>query len=688
MTRLGEEVAENIAYRTPEAQAMADLLAKRVKATSTRGSVNEAELSDRIGEIEEETQINGPDYIKVHIIDPEWTLQGSGFVDVDSQGLLDEIEIEFPEGSKRLWIFCQVEGSTDITEPNFIMTFQDKLFAKLRAFWKPITAPPGTKTRAQFVHDLLVEAKIPAVIPGIGILQPVEEETKGEAGQIVIESAISNANKTAAANKSPGVTAGTAITIKGVAPTAEQLHNINAALSEANQLNAGPLATEALVEACITENDFTNTGEGLLQVIPSTAAGLGISETDIPAVVTAFLTKGFGGQGGAIAYARTHPNAPAYEVAQAVQASGAGEASKGAANYGQTTPTNTPAEARAIIQGGGGASGNSAGAEAKSDIGQLKRGTDGNPDEDSGECIKRLAQQVDWFAFSDGLCFYYMDGPEIAAQRPALYVDIPNNHVVNRAGGSEYGAVLSPSTYTIDNTAFEYRLTHKIKQRTQRRSRAIKPSSPSEVKLDLICEIGQYVSGQVIAFVHSAPVSSIGRWIIVQTTRKCMKDIFTEILCEPPVEPLPEPKESTKEEVPGEETEPAGTVPVEASGTSVPQAKWNPENKPIANWIIPIAMWVSEHGWNGTVESGYRTNSEQLAAATHYAAELGVPVSQEYPDGPLASNHCKKNYPGGAIDVTEPDQFNKVLQGYPNKPTLIWGGTTIEDAVHFSATGH
>src|SRR5580693_2951692 len=109
MSEENDPVGANLKSRTPEAEAIARFVAKRIKATSKRGTVNEAELSDRITEIEEETEVLGANYIKVHVIDPYWTLQNSGFVDVDSQGLLDEIEIEFPQGSKRHWILCAVE---------------------------------------------------------------------------------------------------------------------------------------------------------------------------------------------------------------------------------------------------------------------------------------------------------------------------------------------------------------------------------------------------------------------------------------------------------------------------------------------------------------------------------------------------------------------------------------------------
>lgn len=119
-----------------------------------------------------------------------------------------------------------------------------------------------------------------------------------------------------------------------------------------------------------------------------------------------------------------------------------------------------------------------------------------------------------------------------------------------------------------------------------------------------------------------------------------------------------------------------------AAGVSSPTASWNPSHKPIANWIVPIVRWAAGHGWRGSVTSGYRTNAEQMAAATNYGLE------HYGPGGPLASNHTKQKYPGGAIDVSDPAGLNSVLRRYPRKPNLVWGGPVINDTVHFSATGH
>lgn len=535
MTPLPEEVAENVAYKTPEAQALSHFVAKQL-AKGTGEVIGSVELADAIGEIEEETQILGTDFVKVHIIDPEWKLQNSGFIKINSDGLLEpEVEIEFPSGSGRKWVSCAVSGSTEILEPNFVIVFQDKLFQDLKGYWGPRYVTPGTTTRAQFVHQLLVEAGIPSVIPGVGVVQPVEEETKGEEGQQVIEA------QDETKNKSQGVGAGGPISIKGNKPTAQQLKDINTALATAQKLKAPTAAVEALVYAGIAESTFDRSD--------SNASGHnGIWQSDIipgneVAKQAEFFLKGgesFQG-GGAIKLAKEgkHP----IEIAELVEAGGSYASETGSDQF-------LP-EAQAIIKSAGGVA-QAASAEAVSDVGQLKRGIDGNPDEDSAECIKRLAQQVDWFAFSNGLRFYYMDGPELGRQTPALRIDIPGNKITKADGEIEYGTVLIPSNYEFDETSFEYQQTHKVRKKSQRRSRAVKPTAPSEVKLHLLCAIGEYLAGEVFVYENSGLASDIGRWLVVQTTRNCFRNPYTEIICQPPPEPLPEPKETSKEEAPAE----------------------------------------------------------------------------------------------------------------------------------------
>jgi hypothetical protein len=108
-----------------------------------------------------------------------------------------------------------------------------------------------------------------------------------------------------------------------------------------------------------------------------------------------------------------------------------------------------------------------------------------------------------------------------------------------------------------------------------------------------------------------------------------------------------------------------------------PLAPWNPRDKPIAAWIVPVLEWAAEHGWHGTVTSGYRTYYEQaqLNAAGLFSAPAGL------------SNHESTVYPGGAVDVTQPGQLIGVLRGYNWPRKLVGGVLGAVDPEHFSATG-
>jgi hypothetical protein len=121
-------------------------------------------------------------------------------------------------------------------------------------------------------------------------------------------------------------------------------------------------------------------------------------------------------------------------------------------------------------------------------------------------------------------------------------------------------------------------------------------------------------------------------------------------------------------------TSTAAVVP----GAVVPQATWNPEQKPIAGWIAPILDWASQHGWSGSVTSGYRDYSQQ--SAINASGAFSAPAGK--------SNHETTQYPGGAVDVTDPAQLIQVLKGYSGPYKLVGGVLGPADPEHFSATGH
>lgn len=96
------------------------------------------------------------------------------------------------------------------------------------------------------------------------------------------------------------------------------------------------------------------------------------------------------------------------------------------------------------------------------------------------------------------------------------------------------------------------------------------------------------------------------------------------------------------------------------------------EGKPVAAWIVPYLEYGRAHGWRGALNQGFRTYAEEVSiwnSGTRPAARPGT------------SNHGKKNFPGGAVDVEEAEKLAHILSQIPNA-LLIWAGS--KDPVHFS----
>lgn len=546
----------------PDPDPTARFIATHIARTAKKNPPQVDDLAWAISEVTLETQMAGASLLTVPLADPQWSLVTSGFLDVNEDGLLDEIDVEFPEGSGSWWRICMAQVDSVSDSPNVTLTFEDRIVSYLRDKWGAKVISPGATTRAQVVKTLVDEVghgdglqPIKFVCPSLNVEQPIAVPSPTGSGTITIAPGARTADTRRKTNKSRGIGHGAAVTIKGQTPTATQLRLINDVLDIAQKLYAGTLPTLALLEACIQENDFTNNpgggggSTGLLQLIPSTAQMLGVNPLDVRQTVTAFLVRSQGGViGGAIAYARQHPNASPDQVAQAVQASGAG-----ASKYAQWE-----SEARTILAAYGGvrsgtqpvgAAGTAPTVAAVSDVGQLTRGTSDNPDESSWDCITRLAADVQWYAFSNADTLYYLDGPDLLAQRPSAYLRFAPGIggqldwlLIDGPTGEKSTGVVKELVGTFDNTAYVYRSTHRRKGKVMHRSRIAKPQTPSEIQLGLICEIDYLRAGDVVVIQDAGPIN--GRWVIADATRNCLADTHTQFTLAPPQAPTPEPQAS------------------------------------------------------------------------------------------------------------------------------------------------
>ena len=123
-------------------------------------------------------------------------------------------------------------------------------------------------------------------------------------------------------------------------------------------------------------------------------------------------------------------------------------------------------------------------------------------------------------------------------------------------------------------------------------------------------------------------------------------------------------------------TEKAKSIFTGGGGVGGPDGTTEYDGKSVAKWIVPALEYARAHGWTGHLTSGYRSHAYNLSQGRNYF-----------------SNHEGVQYPGGAIDVggygakAEGAALNAALAGYTGRQ-LVWGGPTIGDWGHFSATGH
>lgn len=300
------------------------------------------------------------------------------------------------------------------------VTCEDEVILTLKrhGIGKPLRVSRNKATRAAFVATMIRQAGAPVIVLDEGVIQPIaglkslrEELAKANASN---SSADIPGEKPKKGRKSAkGVTA-SGLTLGGKAVTSEQRRNIATVLRVAAEEKAQGKATLALVMACIVESpNFTNpasgdaSSQGILQLLASTASGLGISPRDIEACCRAFLRTGFTGKGGAIALARKNPTWTAGMVAQACQGSAFPD------RYDQVRD-----DAVKVVEAGGGVAdgGDSGTAYIKPFAYERMK------DESTWACARRLLDEVQWRLFvREGVVVIASD-PALMRARPSLSI--------------------------------------------------------------------------------------------------------------------------------------------------------------------------------------------------------------------------------------------------------------------------
>ena len=139
-------------------------------------------LTGSISEITPETQTMGPALLAVTLIDPDWVIHRSGLCSKNSSGLLQPVDVNFPEGTPVWWRLAMVDVGSDLTQPNLTLTFQHRTIAYLmQCNQRPLGWPSNKigKTRAQFIHYLL--NKMPSEVPK-NLIGPTTSDGRGSPG--------------------------------------------------------------------------------------------------------------------------------------------------------------------------------------------------------------------------------------------------------------------------------------------------------------------------------------------------------------------------------------------------------------------------------------------------------------------------------------------------------------------------
>jgi hypothetical protein len=216
-------------------------------------------------------------------------------------------------------------------------------------------------------------------------------------------------------NDNSGVIKARHLTIKGHGANSDQRAVMETVITTARETpKSNDLSVLAVIVAVIQESEAVNvnhgdsTSTGVLQLLASTGQSHGVDPMDIEACVTEFMTKGFYSYGGAISLARKHHDYSPGEIAWRVQ----GPAIANRGKYAQWED-----EARkwlAAVKGGRVEGGDK---QYRKQF-QFQR----KKDENSWDCMQRLADDVHWRCFPVGRVLYYMSETDLFARRVAYYL--------------------------------------------------------------------------------------------------------------------------------------------------------------------------------------------------------------------------------------------------------------------------
>jgi hypothetical protein len=481
--------------------------------------------------------IEGASTLELDIFDPGWEIEQSGLLDKDQNGRLDTVAMTLDSLRWRLAKAARSDGET------LTLTFEDEVWALLRAHRTHIASSRGSMTRAQFIERMVREIrlrKVPYYAPERGRKQPVEKPD------------LPNARP---ARDSTGFDKGARFTIKGNTASPQQMREVATAMTVADQLDVPQdgIVRLAMLVAGIGESSFiaqmNQGGSPYGGVFQANIRGGVFKLNDTQGMARCFLKGGKGFQaGGAIAAHRSNPGWSPGEIALNVEGSTSNFPSY-AAGVHFYQQHHDEAVKIASLWNGGGAGSSSTHEAVRVKAYRFTRGLPGQP-ENSAQCATRLADEVAWRFFVSGGLVYFVDDPYLLSRKALLSL----------TGPDAPGLMARPS----------YEWDHRKKA--------------ANVTLSVAANAWQVPPGDVVVCHDMGPVT--GRWIVETFEFDLLNPLAATITLVQPVKPKPEPAPDVF------------TVTVDSKGNTVhddgidsPGAPSN--NKSVGGYVFPMGKGLT-----------------------------------------------------------------------------------------------
>lgn len=313
--------------------------------------------------------------------------------------------------------FRFVKASSEGLRAPLALTYEPRLVTELRKIKGPHKAFRDKQTRAEFSKRRVREAEhfIRFVCPELHVKQPIES---GRQAREAEERADEDRRKGIGDDPGP-----VHLTVKGDSASKPQTRLGDTALRIAEEASAPDRVMIALMAALIVESELGALSSDVLQSESFIAAG-----DDPEKQIYGFLTgkNWTATEGGAIGYFKRNPDAKAYEIAQAVQASGAGASSNGKANYGPVI-----AEATKWVEAFGGSS--------ISSVEYVRYAFKQGKKESNWRVINRLAGEVRWRCFESAGVVYFITDRDLLDARVRFSLSDSTPGVIDTAFDLDLG---------------------------------------------------------------------------------------------------------------------------------------------------------------------------------------------------------------------------------------------------------